>query len=239
LAGAAQLTTAAQMRLSQINSQLVDLRRDLDQVAQHFSVSASPGGDGAARGWYETCPALAGQLARDPVHLLNQLERAVSVELFGGESNLRRELKLDVEARGQLPAILRAAARSVILSELKTSRTGRETSGWGVSSELMESMRRAANLARPPWLDCGGALRRLVVWSGRGGANQRPEIFEQALGGPTTMLCDAQEETLIAFEAEQIPLREIAARLSDGHPDVLQLAERLHTRVDVNWSPLT
>ncbi|MDP6555787.1 MAG: hypothetical protein QGG71_14050 [Pirellulaceae bacterium] len=52
-----------------------------------------------------------------------------------------------------------------------------------------------------------------------------------------TMLAEGEEEASVCFEVEQIPLDNIAASLVRNRGDYLDLAARLHTRIDVDWRP--
>jgi hypothetical protein len=42
----------------------------------------------------------------------------------------------------------------------------------------------------------------------------------------------------LCYEAEQLSLRHVAAAVLDNRSQYVELASRLHTRVDVTWLPL-
>ena len=52
-----------------------------------------------------------------------------------------------------------------------------------------------------------------------------------------TMLPEGESKVAVCFEVEQIPLDNIAASLIRTRGDYLDLAARLHTRIDVDWRP--
>jgi len=85
---------------------------------------------------------------------------------------------------------------------------------------------------------CGGARRTLVV--------APPGVSPQGLIEAGSDLCEAsstfvqhaQREIIICQEIEDVPLRNVVALLTDSRREYPELAERLHTRIDVDWTPL-
>ena len=52
------------------------------------------------------------------------------------------------------------------------------------------------------------------------------------------MIAGADDSVLLCYDAENLPLRRVAAAVLDGRFASLELASRLQTRIDVSWSPL-
>jgi len=92
--------------------------------------------------------------------------------------------------------------------------------------------------AKPRLSQCGGARRLLLA-----APNEFPlERLLREVGGEVgetpTVVADAENRVLFCYEAEQLSLRRVAAALLDRRFQNVEIAARLHTRIDVNWSPL-
>ena len=55
---------------------------------------------------------------------------------------------------------------------------------------------------------------------------------------PPTVLADKENEVLLCYEMEQLPLPRVAAAVLDQRFQNVEVASRLHTRIDVQWSNL-
>jgi hypothetical protein len=55
---------------------------------------------------------------------------------------------------------------------------------------------------------------------------------------PLTIVADTEGDVLLCCEMAMLPLRRVATALLDGRFHNVEVASRLHTRINVNWSPL-
>ncbi len=55
---------------------------------------------------------------------------------------------------------------------------------------------------------------------------------------PPTAVADKENEVLLCYEMEQLPLRRVAAAVLDHRFQNVEVASRLHTRIDVSWPAL-
>ncbi|HEX4148500.1 MAG TPA: tubulin-like doman-containing protein [Pirellulales bacterium] len=237
---ASRLVGSVQRNIGQIKDELLELRRELTHLAEQFSGEPGKAARAPQACWWQTAnPELVQELTRRLAEILSGIEQGVEAELIGPESKLRRTLKFDVALRNKLPVVLRSAARTAVrrlqkeLSQLGDRALNRLDSG-----PRRQALRDAVAAAQPSWLDCGGAVRRLVVLPGADQSAEANLQLEQLSGGPCTVLGDTDEPPMIFFEAEQIPLRAVVATLAEGRTEIAQLAGRLHTRTDVPWSQL-
>ena len=230
LAGDALTTT------SQLSWQLNELRRDLNQIKQSFP--SPPEVASQDRPWQQATNELDAFVVRHMTALVACVERDLESQLPGCQAGLRRMVKLPSDARGRLPQALRSAARAAIVNLFKEDRTtGSGRTGWSD-----EALRTAAQESKPRLSACGGVLRRLVVVppssaaaSDRAAAEELAPRVASALGGPATVIFDDQDEPLVGYDLERIPLREVAAYLLGGRTDLVQVADRLKTRIDIPW----
>lgn len=103
------------------------------------------------------------------------------------------------------------------------------------SATLIQECRREAT---PGLLDCGGAIGLLVAMPER----SRSDILREVLhtqGEQATVVCATWGDVLLCYEMEQIPISNVALRLIEEAPESADLVRRLHTRIDVEWTPLT
>ena len=107
-----------------------------------------------------------------------------------------------------------------------------------VRPDPLFSLRRGGVEAATPRLSaCGGGRRLLlVVPDGFSTDEFRRQLGETA--AKTTVMTDADTDVRLCCETEQVELKRVAAVLLDNRYQAVELASRLHTRIDVAWSPL-
>ncbi len=234
LRNALRLINTVSARLAQQSSQLLDLNCDLEHLAKSFTLKSDEAQrDRALKPWYESCPEVAWQLSRVVSQLLAEIERSVEAELFDGKASLRRTIVWDSDTRGRLASAIRAAAHGAVR---KLQKQDLVTKGAQAERlEIAEPLRLAAREAMPHWAECGGGLRSLLVLP-----KQEVTLVEceQILGRTCNVIQDDDDDPVVFYELENIPLRDIANKLSDAHTDIPQLAGRLLTRTDVAWCDL-
>ena len=62
--------------------------------------------------------------------------------------------------------------------------------------------------------------------------------LSEEVSEPPTVVADKENEVLLCYEMEQLPLRRVAAAVLDRRFKNVEVASRLHTRIDVPWSAL-
>jgi len=104
--------------------------------------------------------------------------------------------------------------------------------------------------ARAPSLaeQCGGAVPQLVAF---GGARQtlvlgpsstdRGRVLEANQGIPAdsvTVVEHGRNEIVVCQELSEVPINRIMKQLIGSRKDYAELADRLHTRIDIEWDPI-
>jgi hypothetical protein len=217
------------------SDQYTDLRRDLAQLSESFMHDVHSKNTSHPSTWYDTQPDLARHLTHHLSSILVEIEKTIEQEFFGAQGELRRATKLDPEMRKRLPTALRSAARTVV-NRMHKAQSGAQLVAARLGGNEDHPVKSAAESINSPWLHCGGGVRRLVVLPD----SQRPaetiNECEQAVGGSCTVLFDPEAQPAVCIEAADIPLRQILDDVCEGRNDITQVAERLHTRIDVEWS---
>jgi hypothetical protein len=92
--------------------------------------------------------------------------------------------------------------------------------------------------AAPRLPACGGGRRLLLVCPEGSGQGSLDRIVQQAAGVTPSVVFDSDVSLVLCWETQEIALPRAAAALVAGRLDCVQIASRLHTRIDVHWTPL-
>jgi serine/threonine protein kinase len=234
-------------QVSAVESELVDLKRDLRMLADQFSPQS------AASLTIPTKRQLCGG-TDDPqqnfiaaaIHdgfgeLVKSVADHTQQEILQPAGGLRNLLALGGGDMNRLPQKLRSLARATVVTLMKqldaTSMLQGELSS-GSANHDHESLAQHVAATQPELLKCGGAHRLLVMApassdDGEFAAQLSQQLDEQ----PSILASDAGDFTLCR-EVEQISLTQAAVFLIDGRRDLADTASRLHARMDVQWSKL-
>lgn len=165
----------------------------------------------------------------DP-QLLSEFDAEVEKQLGAGQR--LSKLLLDQDGRSRFVGILQRAAQTILNKErAPTTDPDGTDSGSGPNMNLMGRISQAT----PLLMECGGGARLLAI-----GPMASEIAIKQAIGAafetPLNFVAEQNEEIVIAWEIERIPLAQVLKTLIGNRRDFLDAARRLHTRIDVQWS---
>ena len=133
---------------------------------------------------------------------------------------------------------LRTTARKVIvaamegLSLTRLTHTSREA-----DFDKSGDLRRCVELARPLLLEEAATSRLLLIVPDNFNQTRLPQSVIADV--PTaTVIPTAQCDLIVCYEVENLDVCRIASRLVEGRRDYVDIAKRLHTRVDVIWNEM-
>jgi len=157
---------------------------------------------------------------------------------FFGRKGLWSLLEDEADLRHALPGALRRAAHRAVLDMLAQfdleallfTPHGNEPPGEWVKKYLQKST--------PDLAVCGGAKRLLLMLPQGASLDRLRETVRAHVAEPPSIAGDFDFDVVFCWEMEQIPPETAAATLIDYRPDYAQLGARLHTRIDVAWTPL-
>ena len=167
--------------------------------------------------------------------MLAAMERAL-------EDDFRRIVITETNNQGNmLASLLRRMARSLVLAIVKkTALRELDAACHGQPRQAFFSLKDALEGALPRLAHCGGARRLLL--------SAPPALPEKLLvaqlrdpgqtGPLPTVVADMDNDVCLCYEVEQLPLRQVAAALLDERFHHVEAAARLHTRIDIRWTPL-
>jgi eukaryotic-like serine/threonine-protein kinase len=231
-----RLTGLILAQIATLDDTLRNLAADLNRLAGEFhgrpqsphdSQDLPPSGSAMASG------AVLRTIREQKVELAAEMERAL-------ESDLRRIVAGDHnEIRRELSAMLRRTARATILRALKKV-TLREIAACseGHPDEAIFSLGAGLKAAMPRLLECGGDRRLLLLAPATISPTRLIGQLGDAIVEPPTTVPDPENEVLLCYELGQLSLQRVAAAVLDHRFQNVEIASRLHTRIDVPWSPL-
>jgi len=229
---------------AQVNAELVRLQtfwKDLSALASRFQVTQSideafehcGGSEGVPNHWRE----LLGDLVNRRSDLVGALNRDIATKLAIGPRKLRWFLTNGRQIDVQLASPLREAARQLILVAMQDLNKSRLIGNSGGPLESPD-YRDCVKAAHPRLCDEGIGSRLFLVL---------PQMTDEAAVRQMLMTETDQEAAIIysagsdfiaCREAEFLEVRRVAANLIDNRRDFVEIAKRLHTRIDVNWDDM-
>jgi hypothetical protein len=241
---AGQIAHALQSHAVAAHDCLIDLQRDLTQLAGHFPISesaaataAKPAATGDVSG---VRSSVAQELKAVEESLAKQLEEQLSQSFIVGQGGLRTAITAGGEIREKLLEAIRGGARQAALAKVQSL---------DLASVLLKSPDGESPLAKcvaeaQPWLErCGGRRRLIFVVpqqlvgqysTANIAAQLGPTIFKQLPGiAPGT-----SSDLALLIELSDISVAHAAANLIDFRRDLAEAAGRLQTRSDIQWTPV-
>ncbi len=222
--------------------QIKDLQRELGQSAATFDADFPWDDDEAppAQNILEEIEdSLARQLRQKLPELARNIDQRIEQTFLAPHGGLRHVCQKADALRAGLLATLRAAARSEILAALKGIELGDAVLGKNADAEAQASRLTACQqLARPATLDCGGSQRMLALVPEGAGGQPLVEAMQARLTPAPTVIASQEVDLVLCYEQQELSLPHVAERLITGRNDYTEIASRLHTRVDVNWTEL-
>ena len=220
--------------LSVAADKLRRLAADLKQLADRFPQRPPAAGQGGSAG----DAALIGRLMSETLQhrkaeLVAALDRAVQDDLHRAVAEDKSLLRGDLANRlGRMTrAALLSLVKSMAVREIAAAPNGGPSEpAWLVGGVAAAAADRLSA--------CGGARRLLLVAPndvspGPLLARLCPDVHAEP-----TVVRDTHDNMFVCQEVEQLSLRRVAATVLDGRFQNVEIASRLHTRTDVDWSPL-
>jgi hypothetical protein len=230
--GACRLAGFMLGQISALGDQLRNLSGDLSRMAKEFGLPSAAGVAGPPASALETVRAVAEMIGPHKMELIAEMECTL-------EQELQRMMTVGNEGSNTLSAVLRRTARSLLHRLLKRV-TMREiaASSKDKPGHSMFSVPAGLQAASPSLPQCGGGRRLLLLTpTDLSSADLIRRIHEET-PTPPTVVADKENEVLLCYEMEQLPLRRVAAAVLDQRFQNVEVASRLHTRIDVQWGNL-
>ncbi len=222
------------------NEYLMRLRHEMRAFLNGFDKDAwdfqepHSGQQGAAA---EVEQVIRRQLCERLPKLAIQFEQQMASEMVAPRGGLFALLSGNSEEVRGLPAELRSLARRAVveaIQQLDIAGIVQASRAEGAPQRLLHCIQSAS----PRVLRCGGATRLLLTMPPGQSAVQLTEIAMKGRRQPPSVVYDSSADIVACYEVEQVHLANLAAALAYDDPQCIEVAHRLHTRVDVQWSAI-
>jgi hypothetical protein len=240
LYGAIRLVRLIAASVAAAGDRLKDVQHEIGQLARRFDAPAPWNEDETAASPGATADPVRGAAARRLREAMSEMAERVDARFQADfllpHGGLLAVCEKSDALRKCVADSLRALARAEVLAALKQTATLESAWGDGLTADERRS-RLAASLeaARGRFTDCGGAQRLLAIVPA---SSKGLEDAVRGMTPPATVVVDSDPELVLCYEQERLSLAHVASRLVDGRSDIIQIAGRLHTRMDVPWSKL-
>ena len=228
-------------KLSAAGDHISDAQRELGRLSREFT-SPSPWepADDATEGVIaEVRSAVAASLHARMPQLVQNLDERLQAGFLTEHGGLRELCHKQDAMRAIVPAALRASARLEIVAAVKAIPIAEVLFGSnGAAETRAERLRACLGAIKPKLDDCGGAQRLLAILPGSAAGTALESAVTEGLESPATFVNDSDADLVFCYEMQDLPLENVAARLIESRSDFVQIAARLHTRMDVAWSGL-
>ena len=225
--------------LSNIAEGLSETRRELSRVATLFEHDNAGRRGAHASGAAAVEAALRGMVEQRLPEVIAALDEEIERELIAPRGGLSAALASGKEFREQLIAALRTRSRTAVLAAVRSATVSRKAFEESEPSDSGDELLRSCLAeAMPELASCGGDRRLLMLTNRQEDAAALAEAVTRITGHAPSVVVDGGNDPALCYEMAGIPLWEAAASLVDGHPHCAALAARLHTRCDIEWTPL-
>lgn len=206
----------------------------LRQLDNEFAKSETPA--------EELVPALAEvaqYLVQRRRELTSQLDQQLAPALVNKEITLSTLLNAGSDVWLRLVSTMRSTATTLVAGVVTKQQVAAVFRSQDADGQSV-SPTRCVKAAMPELLDCGASARLLVVapHNSSDWPVEWVKPFEAVAGAKATRVLDADQSLTICFEAADVPLANVVAKLIGPRTDFYKVSSRLHTRIDVDWSPL-
>lgn len=236
------LIQALEAHLLAAQDSLADLSRELQNLGQRFAAPEDAISSEAQDELERIKASVAQQLKSNELELAVSLDEQLTNEVIAPAGGLRQVLQ-SADTLNPFIERLETLARTTILRRLDSVDFATllfRTAAGGANSQLMQLL----SSAQPRLQACGGQRRLLCVLPESSGVNPgdvtrilqtEASVFRAT---PAVVRDPGSSDVVLCFEMGQLPLAQVAATVIDHRPDLLECAERIHTRADVAWQPL-
>ncbi len=103
---------------------------------------------------------------------------------------------------------------------------------------LANRVKQQLTAASPRLMESGGTIRLLLAVPPATSGRRLADVAESLFSTPT-VIHGSHGEVAFCFEGEDVSLENLALRLLEENPEATEYIERIASRLDVEWSPLT
>ena len=230
-------------QIASAGDQLKDLQRTLSQLSETFAAETpwqpADAHPASAKVVDEVRGAVTENLRQKMPELVQRAAAGFQSQFLDQHGGLRNLCKNANAMHNLVPSALRALAQAQVFAALKEIPIAEALLGVtdDAPSRLVR-LKECIDAARPRISGCGGGQRLLAILPDNPQGAALQTAVSQELQPPATVVGYAEPDVVFAYELQDLSIPHVAARLIEDRTDFAQMAARLHTRIDVVWSPL-
>jgi hypothetical protein len=227
------------------SDQLGEILKDLNQLADKFGSekdgaghSSSKGATGRSTGLATKAPRMEDVFDKQQDDLIEALNQVIQQQFFQEDRGLREILLGGGRLREDLAAQMRATARRLMWRAYHQSVQHylAQTVKCAGNNALGDLVQSCLHTARPGLLDLGGAKRLMLVIPTQMDVVDLARRIEHVAGERVSVSIEPEGEVKLCYEIEDLPWEGIQNKLIRQRHDCRELAARLHTRINVEWT---
>ncbi len=138
-----------------------------------------------------------------------------------------------------LPTTIKEAAQSVLSNAFKKISVDKVISKNNIQPVAMKQwLNELLNEATPFVTDCGGGATLLLGQPSSSSGSAIPKVISDCFDIGLKEIYGTTGDLVLCFEAEQISLANLAFSILKDAPEAVEIAKRIHSRTDVEWTSL-
>ena len=184
---------------------------------------------------------LVRSLKEHHLELTKQLDRELTPALNRKHMSLSDLLTANSDVWAHLVTTMRTTAQRLVGNVLSRMQVSQVIQAQGNHpAEHLATAADTVRAAEPHLLECGGECRYLLVapQSASGWPDSWGRPFDEAAGVSTGVVPGIDDTLVVCCESQRVPLQNVVTHLVGTRTDLVKVASRLHTRIDVDWPSL-
>lgn len=243
LVGLSKLFRHILAQIASAGDLLKDVQRTLGQLSETFAAETpwqhADGRSASPKVADEVRVAVTENLRRKMPELVQRAAAGFQSQYLDQQGGLRNLCKNANAMHNLVPSALRALAQAQVFAALKEIPIAEALLGSAddAASRLIR-LKECIDAAKPRISGCGGGQRLLAILPDNPHGAALQTAVSQELQPPATVVGYSEPDVVFAYELQDLSIPHVAARLIEDRTDFAQMAARLHTRIDVVWTPL-
>ena len=171
--------------------------------------------------------------------LISQLENLVLDTIGRGGGQFLDILSDSLNWQQELPATIIEAAQSVLSNAFKKLSIDKVLSTKKIEPAVLKAwLNDQIKEASPFVTDCGGKASMLLGHPLHAPTSIVPKLLTECFGLNSKTIGGTTGDLVFCFEAEKILLANLAFSILKDAPEAVEIAKRIHSRTDVDWTSL-
>jgi hypothetical protein len=212
--------------LSQFSDVFLDTSQDLVADTRQNTVSSRGGS-----------PRMREVFSKRQTELIEQLDESIDRQFFRLHPQLTKILA-NCDLRASLASLMRTNSRKLVLRacfDAGHAFVKEVLAKGGDNHELATLLNRCIHDATPGLLALGGAKRLILIVPSELDAERLRKEVERISCDEANMSIEKGGDLKLSFEVEDVPWRAFLTRLIRQRHDCQEIAQRLHTRINMDW----